>query len=294
MTAPLITQDELEAFDASVVAALEARDNAGLHVVGYGELSIALGYPADGPRVVCKPTAPYTRPELDDYLRVMRRYLDALAAIGVDVVPTSLMSVERGDRHIGYQVQPLLEPTSLGDKVLAGAEPDAEHPFLVALAGVVGSLSDRVSIDSQVTNWSWDGETVTSVDVGSPFFWDEEGAPVFDFAPLFRALPAPFRAFARRDVAKLLVRYRSPRNVAADVVAMLYRIGLDQWVRPTLAAFNAALELATPIEEREAHAIMAADLKAMPRLKKMQRIERAWVTTVRRRRYDYFVQPTTY
>ncbi len=155
MISPLLTQDELEELDASVVTALEARDNSGLHVIGYGELSIALGYPADDPRVVCKPTAPYTAEELHDYLRVMGDYLEALAVIGVDVVPTSLMSVRRGDHLIGYQVQPRLDPDSLADRILAAAEPDAEHPVLVAVVEIVGLLSDRVSIDSQVTNWSW-------------------------------------------------------------------------------------------------------------------------------------------
>lgn len=294
MTAPLLTQDEIEELDAAVVAALDARDNSGLHVIGYGELSIALGYPADDPVVVCKPTGPYTPSELDDYLRVMGEYLEALAAVGVSVVPTSLMSVERGDHVVGYQVQPRLEPDTLADKVLAAAEPDAEHPFLVALADIIGSLSNRVSIDSQVTNWSWDGETATSIDVGTPFFWDEHGTSMFDVKPLFRALPAPLRTFAMRDVEKLLERYQQPRNVAADVVAMLGRIGLDEWVPPALAAFNAELDLDTPIDEAEAHAIMAADLKAMPRLKQLQKVERAWVTSVRRRRYHYFVQPTTY
>lgn len=294
MTAPLLTQAEIEELDASVVAALEARDNSGLHVVGYGELSIALGYPAEDPHVVCKPTAPYTPDELDDYLEVVRQYLEALAEIGIDVVPTSLMIVERGDRLVGYQIQPRLDAESMADRVLAAAEPDAEHPFLEALAEIIGSLSNRVSIDSQVTNWSWDGASATSVDVGTPFFWDESGAPMLDVAPLFRAIPAPLRSFAMKDVAKLLERYKHPRNVAADVVAMLYRIGLDEWVQPTLTALNRELRLDPPIAESEAHAIMAADLKAMPRLKRLQKLERAWVTTVRRRRYDYFVLQTTY
>ncbi len=294
MTARLVTQDEIEELDASIVVALEARDNSGLNVIGYGELSIALGYPADHPRAVCKPTVPYTPAELDDYMRVVRQYLEALEVTGIDVVSTSLMSVERGDRLIGYQIQPRLDPNSLADKILAVEEPDAEHPFLVALAEIVASLTDRVSIDSQVSNWAWDGETATSIDVGTPFFWDDHGAPMLDVKPLFRAIPAPLRAIAMRDVGKLLERYKQPRNVAADVVAMLYRIGLDRWVQPTLAAFNAGLQLATPITEAEADAIMAADLKSMPRLKQLQKVERAWVTNVRRRRYDYFVQPTTY
>jgi hypothetical protein len=291
---PLLTQEEIEQLDASVVTALDTRDNSGLNVVGYGELSIALGFPADAPEVVCKPSGPYTPAELDQYVSVIGHYLEALADAGVDVVPTSLMSVQRGDQLVAYQVQPLLEPDSIADRVLAAAEPDAEHPFLVALAEIVGSLTDRVSIDSQVPNWSWDGETATSIDIGTPFFWDDCGAPMFDVKPLFRAIPAPLRTFAMQDVGKLLERYKQPRNVAADVVAMLWRIGLDHWVQPALSAFNSRLQLATPIGVAEARAIMAADRKAMPRLKQLQKMERAWVTTVRRRRYDYFVQPTTY
>ena len=294
MSAPLITQDELEELDAAVVAALEARDNSSLNVIGYGELSVALGYPKNEPRVVCKPTAPYTAAELDDYVQAIGEYLEALAARGIDVVPTTLMSVRRGDRHIAYQVQPRLDPSSLGDKVLAAAQPDREHPFLLALTGIIGSLSDRVSLDCQAPNWSWDGETATSIDVGTPFFWDDTGTSRFDFTPLYRALPAPVRGLARKDIDVLLEAYKHPRGVAADVLAMLGRIGLDDWVEPALAAFNAGLQLDVPLEPAEAQAKLAADLKALPRLKTMQKAQRAWVTHVRRGRYDYFVQPTTY
>ncbi|MCP3909587.1 MAG: hypothetical protein GY713_01415 [Actinomycetia bacterium] len=82
----------------------------------------------------------------------------------------------------------------------------------------------------------------------------------FDMDPFLVMIPAPLRAFVRRDMTKLVDRWRQPRRVALDLVANLYREGMDQWVEPALGALN--------------------------------RVERAWQTTVRRRPHDFFIHTT--
>ncbi len=289
---PQMSDDELAELEAAVRIALRERDTAGLNIIGYGELSVVLGYPFDAPRYACKPSSPFTEPELDSYTRIIENYIRELTDQGLTVVPTKLMQIERGDRFVAYQIQPALPAESIGDRVLSAAEPDPEHPLLVALAGMVASVTDRVSFDPQLPNWSWDGQCPTLIDVGTPFFWREDGEPEMDMRPLFRAIPAPLRAFAFRDTAPLLARYKVPRNVAIDVIAQLMRIELDDWIEPAITALNA--ELDEPIDEAAGRASLADDLKSFPRLKRLQKMERTWSTRVRRRSYDYFIQPSSY
>lgn len=289
---PQMNDDELAELEAAVQIALRERDTASLNILGYGELSIVLGYPFDSPRYACKPSAPYTAQELDAYTRTIDDYIRELSNHGLTVVPTKLMQIERGDRFVAYQVQPTLPAETIGDRVLRATEPDPEHPLLVALAGLIASVTDRVSFDPQLPNWSWDGQCPTLIDVGTPFFWRDDGEPEMDMKPLFRAIPAPLRAFAFKDTAPLLARYKVPRNVAIDVVAQLMRIELDDWIDPAITALNAKLD--QPIDEAAGRASLADDLKSMPRLKRLQKIERTWSTRVRRRSYDYFIQPSSY
>ncbi len=51
---------ELGELEAVVIDALRSRDDSTLNVLGYGEVSIALGWPIDEPKFVCKRTPPFT------------------------------------------------------------------------------------------------------------------------------------------------------------------------------------------------------------------------------------------
>lgn len=288
----MLTTAQLVELDAAVCEALEKRDNSGLNLIGFGEISVALGVPKHAPVVVCKPSPPVTRAQFEDFKTLVADYSVALEQLGAVAVETEVLAVDRDEHVIAYQVQPLLDAETLGERVLGAAEPDREHPFLVKLAEIVARTNNRVSVDAQVTNWSWDGETATMLDLGTPMMWDESGAPVLDTSPHFAALPAPVRGFARKDILELMNRWKQPRAVAADVVANLIRVELEAWVEPTLAVFNDVLAPNEPLNVEEARASLARDVKSFPRLKKMQQVERFWAETVRRRRYDFFVQPS--
>ncbi len=289
----MLTATQLSELDGAVQLALERRDNSGLNVIGFGEISVALGFPLRDPLFVCKPTAPSTQAELDAFGRLLADYIDALDGLGAKGVDTSLMVIDRGSYNVGYQVQPLLPKETLGDQVLARDEPDAEHPFLIELAAIIARTNSRVSVDAQVTNWSWDGQVATMLDLGTPFMWDENGEMLFDSGPIFASVPAPVRSLARKDILSLAERWKEPRGVAADVVANLIRVDLEAWVPPALSTFNRVLAPAEPLNEMEARASLAEDVKAFPRLKKLQQLQRFWVESVRRQRYEFFVQPST-
>ncbi|MCP5028664.1 MAG: hypothetical protein GY929_20510 [Actinomycetia bacterium] len=220
MTEESLTTAELAGLEEAVGRALAAGDPSLLTVLGFGELSVALGWPTDQPRLVCKRLPPFTVAQLTRYEQVMAHYLEELSVRGVGVVDTSLMSLERNDgRRTAYLVQSLMPSESLGHNVLAAAAPDPDHPFLGALASTLEAVSVRLSVDAQVTNFSWDGTSVTLLDVGTPLVWDGSGAFQFDMTPFLVMVPAP-------------------------------------------------------------------------RLKALQRVERAWQTRVRRRPYEFFIHST--
>ncbi len=287
-----ITADELARLEAEVTAALRRKDSSDLAVIGFGEVSVGLGYPADDPTHVCKRSPSMTPDQHVQYRDLVDRYVAELRAAGLSVVDTEVMAVPRNDKVVVYLVQPLLSEDSLGDRVLVEARPDAEHPFLAALAETLAHVSSSRSIDAQVTNWAWDGERPTLLDVGTPFLWDGAGRLQFDMTPYLPMIPAPLRRAARKDLIKVVERWRRPRGVALDVVANLYREGLEQWVPPTVAALNTTLDAADAISAEEGRLIYAEDLKTWPRLARLKRVERSWRTVVRRGHYDFFIQST--
>ena len=290
--ADLIATTDLAALETRVVAALEAQDPSSLPVLGFGELSVALAWPADEPRFVCKRTPPFTPAQFDQYQALIGTYVGALQEIGITVVDTSVHSLGSGDRLTGYLVQPLLPKESIGNQVLTASEPDPDHPMLAAIGQAIGGITEKLSVDAQVTNWSWDGNQLTLLDVGTPMMWNDDGKTPFDMGPFLPMIPAPLRPLVRRDMTAYMNLWRDPREVAVDAVANLYREGLTGWVGPALIAFNRVVGGDDPMTTEEAEARYQKDVSTWPRLKRLQRLERAWQTRVRRRRYEFFIHTT--
>jgi hypothetical protein len=284
-----MTGAELATLELAVSRALRARDDAALNVIGRGEITVALGWPTEAPRFVCKRITPFTESEFDRYARLVEEYVDLARAGGLHVVDTAVMATEHLRGVVGYVVQPLLEPGTLGDRVLAAAVPDPDHPFVAALAESLDLVGPTFSIDAQVTNFSWDGANATLIDVGTPFLWTDEGRLRFDMRPFARMIPAPARGLAVRELTKTIDRWSAPRGVAVDIVANLVREGLTDWVDPMLTALNRRLDPEHPITTEEAQRHYQADLKTFPRLARLQAVERWWQETVRRRHYEWFV-----
>ena len=282
------TEAELRKLEQAVVEALKTGDDSALNVLGYGEVSVALGWPTEAPRFVCKRTPPFSRAQFAAYRDLVNEYITGVEAQGLSVVATDIVPLNRGDQVISYLVQPLLDSAALGHNVLRAAEPDPDHPFLTALAEVLDVVTPELSIDAQVTNFAWDGSQLTLVDVGTPFLWDAAGELRFDMKPFLRMLPMPTRPVVRREMIKLVSRWNDPRRVGIDIVANLYREGLPEWVDATVVALNRQLA-DEPITAEEARGFYDEDVKIWPLLKKLQAGERWWQRTVRRRPYDWFI-----
>lgn len=287
----LTSAQELAELEQRVVDAIDRRDLSDLRVAGIGEITLALGWPVDDPTIVAKRMPGATRSDADAYTATVERYLRALADIGVDVVPTEIHRVDRGDAEVVYLVQPMLDPRSLGDRVMTTTEPDPEHPLLVGVAREVAKANPRVSLDCQYSNWSLSpAGSVTLLDVGTPFLWDEAGVWQLDIGPFLSMYPAPLRRLLDSELTKLVERWQDPRSVAIDVVANLARTGHEHWRAAAIEALRQAMPHLDPPTVAEAEASWAEDLRTFPRLNQLQRLERAWQQRVRRRRYDTFIQ----
>jgi len=283
---------DLTALDKEVVAALEVRDETRLNVIGRGEMTLALGWPEADPHHVCKRTPPLATDEFRQYQSLVHEYVDTLRASGQAVVDTEVIGVETDAGTVGYLVQPMLDLSTLGNNVLLEADPSPDHPFLAAVAHAAANATATCSIDAQVTNFAWDGETLTLIDVGTPFLWTESGDLRLKIAPFARMLPAPTRGLAVKELTKVVERWNSPRVVAADVVSNLLREGLHDWVDPMLIALNRRLELDEPITLEEARELHEEDLKVFPTLAKLQGVERWWQEKVRKETYQWFIWST--
>lgn len=291
MGATMPTESEIGELEAIVAEALRTGDDSTLNVLGYGEVSVALGWPVEQPQFVCKRTPPFAAQEFGPYRALVDDYAAALRAAGLAVTDTEIVALERDEQVIGYLVQRRLDAESLGQNILRADEPDPDHPMLAAVADALEVVSPMLSFDAQFPNFAWDGTQLTLVDIGTPLMWGDDGELLLDMKPFSRMLPAPARALAIRELTKLTDRWRDPERVGLDIVANLYREGLDEWVDPTLVALGRRLG-SSALTAEAARAFYEEDVKTWPTLKKLQSVERWWQTTVRRRPYDWFIRST--
>lgn len=280
----------LHDLEQRVVEALGRRDASSLPIVGMGEVSVALGLTCDGKEWVAKRMARATPAQFAHHRQLIDDYIAQLTAVGIAVVDTCVVGLDdESGTVMAYVVQPRLDADSIGGAVLKAATPDPEHPLLAAIIGQLGAVTDRVSFDAQVTNYSWDGTTATLVDVGTPFMWDANGNSLLDMEPFRQMVPSLVWGPLRKELYAVIDRWKTPRNVGIDLVANLIREGLDGWIEPAIIALNASPHMGEPMSRVDAQAIFDEDLKTFPRVVRLQKLQRLWATHIRRNGYDFFV-----
>ncbi len=271
--------------ERAIEAALATGDGRGLALLGQGEFSLVVGWPAVSPRCALKRLPVFAgRAAFESYARTFDRYLEALAAAGVRVLETSLVDLERPDGRVSaYAVQPALPAASL-----AVRSPSRE--VLEAIAGAARrTVSDRVGLDAQIANWALDRDGLVYLDVTTPLLADEAGGSEVDPTPFLAAFPAPLRAPIRQFVLPgIRRRYHQLRTVLLDLCANL----LKERLEPLLPV---ALEVARehlgdePLTEREVRRDYSADARTWAAMLALRRVDRWWQTRVRRRVYPYLL-----
>ena len=270
--------DELRALDSLVDEALGSGREELLPTLGYGEISLVLGWPQEAPRYACKrmPAFP-SQAAFESYARTLGDYVAALEAAGMDVVPTEMRGVDQaGGGVVGYVVQPILAADTLAPPILHAADPGDGHPLVDAIvAAAAGTVSPRIGLDAQLSNWTWDGGRLTYLDVSTPMLWDEAGVSRLDLEPLAQAYPAILRPLLRRFVApRILDGYRDLRGVYLDLCGNLLKEGLDPWLGAFLTEI--APRLTQPLTAEDVHRYYRSDARLWAVLLRLRRLDRAW------------------
>ncbi|MCZ7536956.1 MAG: DUF6206 family protein [Acidimicrobiia bacterium] len=284
---------DLRVLEAEVQRALDTLDESGLAVLGYGEISLVLGWPREAPEYACKRLPIFEdRASLDRYGEVVGRYVAGLRAAGVKVVDSELYDVPRPDGRIAaYLVQPVLPKDRLGPAQLRAADPADGHPLVEAIFDhVVAIASPRLALDEQLANWAWiDGEAV-QIDVTTPFMRDESGADELDFGLFTSALPWlmrwPVKRFVVRDAVSV---FHEARSAIVDFLGNLNKEGLSAWLPYAIEEANK--RVAPEITRKEVDKTYASDARLWATMVSLRKADRVWQRRVRRRQYPFLLPP---
>ena len=284
--------DRLRAFEEEVSSALRARDESRLEILGYGEVTTVF---ALDERWACKRMPAFSsRHHAEACAQVIRRYVDALVAAGVDVLATDARVIEGTQRTwVVYCLQPRLEPHALGPVRLRALALDAALRDLDRiLEAIQRSVSPRLAPDGQLSNWAFAADRMFYLDVTSPFLRDENGRDLLDWSQYLRSLPAPLRPIARRWVVPhLLDKYFTLRGQVVDLLGNLKKERLDHLEEPFRAHINARCKLDPPVTRAEVESYYASDARTYAFLQAARRADRWLQRDVLGRAYPYVLPP---
>jgi hypothetical protein len=285
----LIEPADLGALHADIETALEHGDDHELDVVGWGEISLAVGWPTHAPQIVAKRMPPFpSRDRFDRYAALIADYVDVLTERGVEVAPTEVHDVEDGGAIVAYVVQPHLDPERLATRVLSASDPSERHPVIdTVVEAVLAVVDDRHGLDAQLSNWIWDDGRAIYLDVSTPFLRDPSGTDRMDFGILVDAYPKPLRGMLKRfALPGILARYHDPRSVLLDVASNLTKERLEAWRPQVLAATEG--RVAPPLTDHEVHEDYRSDARMWATIQRIRQADRAW-HRLRGRTYPYLL-----
>ncbi len=286
-SAPEVPLDEVE---AAVRHALESGDDTGLRILGYGEISLVIGWPTERPVVACKRLPPFSsRFAAETYGERFTEYLDVLSARGVEPVPSSFHIVASEAGVVAYVTQPVLEAATLGPEVLRRARPDPGHPLIAGIVeAVLGAVDSRTGLDAQVSNWALSDARLRYLDVTTPMCFGPDGRPTLDIGVFLAAYPWALRGVLGRFVAPGVIgAYRDARHVLVDLAANLHKEQLVAWVPSVVEAANA--RVSPPIDVEEVRRYYRSDARLWEAMLRLRRADRWWQRNVRRRNYPFLL-----
>lgn len=286
----MIDEVDLATLEAEVQHAFATGDRSRLRVLGYGEISLVLGWPTGEPQWACKRLPAFPSPRrADAYADLLGEYLEMLRGRGVDVVGTEVRRLAAGDGSVVlYCIQPVLPSAGLATEIVR-AHPDRAADVLGGIVDATFRATDaRVGFDAQLSNWAIRDGQLAYFDVTTPLLRRPDGSEALDTEVFMASFPWPLRAPIRRLVLPgIIERYHHPRRVVLDLAANLIKERLDQHVPLVLAAANP--RLAQPLDEAEVRADYRSDARTWEILQRLRRADRAWQRQARRRPYPFLL-----
>ena len=283
---------DLAELDAAVERAIRTGSSDGLRVLGFGEVTLVVGWPTAQPVLAVK-RLPLIRdePQLERYREVLDGYVRALRERDVPVVETDLrFATSPGGGLHAYLVQPLVPCEEMLHLVLREAEPARGGRLLRELATIVAEgVDEHVGLDAQAANWSVQGERLATVDVSTPLMRDVTGHDRLDLDLFLSIYPWAMRPALARIAHGVMTQYHDPRTVLVDVASNLVKERHERWLPVLLDAANA--HVVPAITDQEVRRYFARDRRLWLLMQRLRRADRAWQRHVRRRPYPFLLPP---
>lgn len=291
MTAALVDPDELATLESVVQRCLATGTTDGLDVLGYGEITLVVGWPSGAPRVAAKRLPPFPDPAAAQrYGDLVSEYLEALRAKGVNPVGSDwLTTASSGGTTVGYVVQPAFPAEDLGASIVAGSDRGRAASFVADLIAMIPlTVDSRVGLDSQVSNWVMVDDELRYLDVTTPMLADGSGRTRLDLALLTRSLPAVLRPPARRWVAPgIVAAYHRPRDVVVDLIGNLWKERAEDLIDAAISEANRWVE--PSIERSEIDRWYRSNARLWELMLRLRRADSFWQRQLRRRPPEFLL-----
>jgi len=288
---PPLTSDELVELEASVREAVVTGDDGGLEVVGYGEITTVVKWTAGGEPVACK-----RLPGLADvvafetYRNGVERYITQLATTGVAVPETVVQHVMAADGTVtAYCVQSVLPATSLLPRVIQECGDNAAVGIFEELVALVAAtVTERVGLDAQLSNWAWYDERLRYLDISTPFLRDEHGREAFDVELHIASVPWALRGLVRTFLLDaILDKYYTVRGGLLDLLGNMIKERLEKLLPAFVEVANRMVS--PPFTVAEIEKYYRGDARMWALLQALRRGDRWWQRSVRRRPYPFLL-----
>ncbi len=283
---------DVEALDATVERAIRAGDPRGLRVLGYGALTLVIGWPTSEPAVAVKRLPPFPSADrLAAYTGLLARYVGILRQRGVPVAPTEVRSVAVSPASVrAYLVQPLVPRERHLNVILGHADDDEAAGLLGQIVEIVHRCVDHeVGLDAQAANWWVQEGQLADFDISTPLLRDRGGRDQLDVALFLSVYPAAVQAALGRIAPGVMALYHDRRTVLLDFASNLHKEGLDRWVPTLVRAANERLE--RPLARADVTRYFRQDKLLWTLSARLRRVDRAWQRHVRRRPYPLLLPP---
>jgi Family of unknown function (DUF6206) len=283
---------DIEHLDATVEEAVRVGAPGGLCVLGYGELTLVIGWPTERPVLAVKRLPPFWNADrLDAYARLLERYIEILRERGVRVAQTEIRSHPGAHGGIrAYLVQPLVARDLHLNIILGGVEEARARELLEGVVeNVYRCVDDEVGFDAQAANWWVEGGRLGYFDISTPMLRDPDGREQLDVSLFLSVYPWLTRPVLARIAPGVMAQYHDPRIVLLDFASNLHKEGLDRHVPALLAAANQRLE--RPLGPTDVHRYFRQDKLLWALMQRLRLADRAWQRHARRRPYPLLLPP---
>ncbi|MGZ4179063.1 MAG: DUF6206 family protein [Solirubrobacteraceae bacterium] len=283
---------DVERLDATVEEAIRAGAARGLRVLGYGELTLVIGWPTEEPVVAVKRLPPFSdRRRLEAYTTLVERYVELLRERGISVAHTEVRSHPgpRGSMR-AYLVQPLVPRERHLNVILQHADEARVRTLLEQVADNVHRCTDdAVGFDAQAANWWVENGALGYFDISTPMLRDPDGHEQLDVALFLSVYPWITRPVLARIAPGVMAQYHDARTVLLDFASNLHKEGLDHWVPTLLKVANPELE--HPLTADEVSRYFRQDKLLWALMQRLRLADRGWQRHVRRRPYPLLLPP---